>query len=346
LLSSDLEQSSVPENATATASVRCRALTKKFGKRTSVDALNLEIFPGELYALLGDNGAGKTTTISMLTTLLEPTSGDFFICGHNGRTEPEKIKGCFGVVSQDLAVYSELTPYENLKFLAELYSLSKSEGEKRIEKLLARAGLLDRLNDRIQSLSGGMMRRLSIACAMINEPKVLFMDEPTVGLDPASRRLIWESLHELKSAGVTIMLTTHYLEEAELLADRIGIIKEGKLDIEGTVTELAQRIRGMRGISIRLASGHSVNSAELKKSLDILQSKFTCDVRLDNLRNTVYISRPDQSSEEQYHKDVFAWLYQENIPFVQFATGEPNLEEVFLAVSRHEDNPAPSREEQ
>lgn len=323
--------------ASVTASVQCRALTKNFGKRISVDALDLQIFPGELYALLGDNGAGKTTTISMLTTLLEPSAGDFFICGYNGRTEPEKIKGCFGVVSQDLAVYSELTPYENLKFLAELYGLSRSETDKRIEKLLTRAGLLDRLNDRIDSLSGGMMRRLSIACAMIHEPKVLFMDEPTVGLDPASRRLIWESLRELKAAGVTIMLTTHYLEEAELLADRIGIISKGKLIVEGTVSELASRIRGMRGISIRLASGHSVDSPELKQSLDILRSKFECEIRLDSLRNTVYISQSqDQISEEQYHKDVFAWLYQQKIPFVQFATGEPNLEEVFLAVSRDE----------
>jgi ABC-2 type transport system ATP-binding protein len=335
LLSSDLLSSGLPSLGSQ-ASVSARNLTKRFGQRLSVDNLNLNIFPGELYALLGDNGAGKTTTISMLTTLLPPSSGEFFICGFNGLTEAEKIKGCFGVVSQDLAVYNELTPYENLKFLSDLYGLPKKVGEERIEKLLRRAGLVDRLNDRTENLSGGMMRRLAIACAMINEPKVLFMDEPTVGLDPAARRLIWATLKELKSAGVTILLTTHYLEEAELLADRIGIIRDGRLTIEGTVPELAQRIRGMRGISIRLVQECAVDSDRIATAIDLLKSKFDLEIRLDTLRNTIYLTQPTQDNDEHYHKEVFAWLYQENIPFLRFATGEPNLEEVFLAVSKDE----------
>ena len=319
------------------ASVSARNLTKQFGQRLSVDNLNLNIYPGELYALLGDNGAGKTTTISMLTTLLPPSSGEFFICGFNGLSQAEKIKGCFGVVSQDLAVYNELTPYENLKFLSDLYGLPKKLSEERIEKLLRRAGLVDRLNDRTENLSGGMMRRLAIACAMINEPKVLFMDEPTVGLDPAARRLIWATLKELKSAGVTILLTTHYLEEAELLADRIGIIRSGRLTIEGTVPELAKRIRGMRGISIRLMQECSVDSPAVASALVLLKSKFALEVRLDSLRNTIYLTQLADDDVEHYHKEVFAWLYQENIPFLRFATGEPNLEEVFLAVSKDEE---------
>lgn len=318
------------------ASVSARNLTKRFGQRMSVDNLNLNIYPGELYALLGDNGAGKTTTISMLTTLLPPSSGEFFICGFNGLSEAEKIKGCFGVVSQDLALYNELTPYENLKFLSDLYGLPKKIGEERIEKLLRRAGLVDRLNDRTENLSGGMMRRLAIACAMINEPKVLFMDEPTVGLDPAARRLIWATLKELKSAGVTILLTTHYLEEAELLADRIGIIRSGKLTVEGTVPELAKRIRGMRGISIRLVQELSVDSEQIASAIDLLKARFDLEVRLDTLRNTIYLTQLAQDNVETYHKEVFDWLYHENIPFLRFATGEPNLEEVFLAVSKDE----------
>ena len=317
-------------------SVSARNLTKRFGQRLSVDSLNLNIYPGELYALLGDNGAGKTTTISMLTTLLPPTSGEFFICGFNGLSQAEKIKGCFGVVSQDLALYNELTPYENLKFLADLYNLPKKTGEERIEKLLRRAGLVDRLNERTEQLSGGMMRRLAIACAMINEPKVLFMDEPTVGLDPAARRLIWATLKELKSAGVTILLTTHYLEEAELLADRIGIIRSGRLTVEGTVPELAKRIRGMRGISIRLVQECSVESEQIAAALELLKSKFDLEVRLDSLRNTIYLTHLAEDSVESYHKEVFDWLYQQNIPFMRFATGEPNLEEVFLAVANNE----------
>jgi len=325
--------SSAPSQSAPEPSVRALNLTKRFGARTSVDQLNLSIYPGELYALLGDNGAGKTTTISMLTTLLAPTSGEFFICGFSGLKQPENIKGCFGAVSQDLALYQELTPYENLKFLANLYGLAKAEGEARIEKLLGRAGLIDRLNDRTHSLSGGMLRRLAIACAMINEPKVLFMDEPTVGLDPASRRLIWATLKELKSAGVTILLTTHYLEEAELLADRIGIIRDGKLTAEGTVSELARRIKGMRGISIKLAQDFAVDSAQLATSLAFVKEKFDVEIRLDELRNTIYLSQPEGDSEH-YHREIFDWLQSEKIPFVKFATGEPNLEEVFLAVSK------------
>jgi len=270
----------------------------------------------------------------MLTTLLAPTCGEFFICGFNGLSQPEKIKGCFGAVSQDLALYQELTPYENLQFLASLYGLPKKIAEERIEKLLGRAGLSERLNDRTQSLSGGMLRRLAIACAMINEPKVLFMDEPTVGLDPASRRLIWATLKELKAAGVTILLTTHYLEEAELLADRIGIIRDGKLTAEGTVSELAKRIKGMRGISIKLAQNMAVDSLEVAEALNLLKKKFTLEIRLDDLRNTIYLSQADGDNFDQSHKDIYDWLCAQDIPFVRFATGEPNLEEVFLAVSK------------
>lgn len=314
-------------------SIRTTDLTRVFGQRVSVDKLNLSIYPGELYALLGDNGAGKTTTISMLTALLPPTSGEFFICGYNGVGESEKIKGCFGVVSQDLSVYLELTSYENLRFLADLYCLPRAIAEERIEKLLGRAGLLDRLNDRAESLSGGMQRRLAIACAMINEPKVLFMDEPTVGLDPVSRRQIWTTLKELKQSGVTILLTTHYLEEAELLADRIGIIRSGQLSVEGTVGELSQKIRGMRGVAIRLAPNLPVDSQEFSGKIAAIEKLFGVEVRTDVLRNTVYLSQPEEDVSE-YLLHVLEWLHREKIPFQKFATGEPNLEEVFLAVSR------------
>ena len=314
-------------------SVATKDLTRAFGSRVSVDKLNLAIYPGELYALLGDNGAGKTTTISMLTALLPPSSGEFFICGYNGISQSEMIKGCFGVVSQDLAVYQELSPYENLRFLADLYCLPRAVAGPRIEDLLRRADLIERLNDRSESLSGGMLRRLAIACALINEPKVLFMDEPTVGLDPVSRRQIWSTLSALKKSGVTILLTTHYLEEAELLADRIGIIRSGKLSVEGTVSELSQKISGMRGVAIRLSRSLPVDAPEFTAKLDMLAKLFSVQVRTDTLRNTVYLSQPEEEVSE-YLLHVLEWLHKEKIPFQKFATGEPNLEEVFLAVSR------------
>lgn len=324
------------------ASLKTLNLTKKFGERVSVDNLNLTIYPGELYALLGDNGAGKTTTIGMLTTLLTPTSGGFYVCGFDGLKQSNKIRGLFGVVSQDVSVYNELTVYENLRFLAELYGINGALIDERIRQLLSGTSLLDRLNERAGNLSGGMQRRLSIACAMVNSPKVLFMDEPTVGLDPAARREIWASLKELKKLGVTILLTTHYLEEAELLADRIGIIRAGKLTAEGTVHELAERIAGMRGLSIKLLDSVKVEESctNLAGQVERLKSKFKAgqniQVRFDNLRNTIYLSQPEDVTQFEYLHTVFDWLKEEDLPFSKFASGEPNLEDVFLAVSRQD----------
>ncbi|MBU6450590.1 MAG: ABC transporter ATP-binding protein [Cyanobacteria bacterium REEB67] len=327
-----------------TPAIVAQGLTRRFAERVSVDNLSLSIYPGELYALLGDNGAGKTTTINMLTTLLAPSSGDFQICGHSGVKNAEKIKEYFGIVSQDVSLYNELTCYENLKFLADLYRLPKATVVPRIEELLIAAGMLDRANDRAGNLSGGMQRRLAIACALIKAPKVLFMDEPTVGLDPASRRQIWSALKDLKKSGVAILLTTHYLEEAELLADRIGIIRGGRLVAEGTQFELAKKIHGMRGISIRLgapdAGGEQStaidNLAALKTKLDALSSQLGVSVQLDELRHTVYISQPEGAELDIYLRTVFEWLRRENISFSKFATGEPNLEEVFLALAKGE----------
>lgn len=324
------------------ASLKTLNLIKKFGERVSVDNLNLTIYPGELYALLGDNGAGKTTTIGMLTTLLSPTSGSFYVCGFDGLKQSNKIRGLFGVVSQDVSVYNELTVYENLRFLAELYGIKSSQIDARIGQLLAGTSLLDRLNERAGNLSGGMQRRLSIACAMVNSPKVLFMDEPTVGLDPAARREIWASLKDLKKLGVTILLTTHYLEEAELLADRIGIIRAGRLTAEGTVHELAERIAGMRGLSIKLLDTVKVEEtcADLSAKVERLKAKFKAaqniQVRFDNLRNTLYLSQPEDVAQFDYLHTVFDWLKEEGLPFSKFASGEPNLEDVFLAVSRQD----------
>lgn len=311
--------------------VRTVNLTKVFGERVSVDSLNLAIRQAELYALLGDNGAGKTTTIGMLTTLLKPTSGDFFIGGFDGRKHPEKIKGVFGIVSQDVAIYQELTAYENLKFIAELYGMESKAADRRIKELLERSELLDRANDRVGEFSGGMQRKLSIAGALLHEPKVLFMDEPTVGLDPASRRQIWSSLIELKEMGVTVLLTTHYLEEAEILADRIGIIRSGRLVVEGTIDDLRHKIRGVRGVSFRLTE--RLDAKLLEAKLNALKEQFGGDVVYDELRNTVQIGQPENADLAGYMRKLFEWLDENNIHYSRFATSEPNLEEVFLAIS-------------
>ena len=302
-----------------------------YGSRTVVNNLNLDIKAGELYALLGDNGAGKTTTISMLTTLVPPTSGQIFICGIDAVKQSEKTKGAFGIVSQDIAIYQELTAFENLWFVAQLYGIPKKQAMEWIEHLLDQAGLADRANDLAGSFSGGMQRKLTIANAMLHQPKVLFMDEPTVGLDPAARRQIWQQLKNLKNSGVAILLTTHYLEEAELLADRIGIIRQGNIVIEGTIEELRHKIQSIRSIAIRLTS--SPDPDVLNSKIDRLTAKYPTQVKFDPLRNTISFAQPKDSKLVEALHEILTWLEEEKISFTRFATSEPNLEEVFLAIS-------------
>ncbi len=311
--------------------IQARELTKVFSNRTVVDRLNITVNRGELYALLGENGAGKTTTINMLTTLLSPSSGDFSICGYNGIKEPERVKGCFGVVSQDVAIYQELTAYENLSFVADLYGIPQAQARSGIERLLAEAGLADRANDQSGELSMGMQRKLSIATALLPGPKVLFMDEPTVGLDPNSRRQIWSTLRDLRSHGVTVLLTTHYLEEAELLADRIGIIRHGRLVLEGTIDELRSKIESIRNIAITLT--RRIEDGGLQAKVDKLKQRFPTQSHYDPVRHTLYIAQPRDIPLVKCLETVVSWLDEERIPFSKCATSEPSLEEIYLAVA-------------
>jgi ABC-2 type transport system ATP-binding protein len=306
-------------------------LTKKFGDRISVDRLNLKILQGELYSLLGDNGAGKTTTINMLTTLIKPSEGQFFISGFDGIKDSEKSKGAFGIVSQDVAIYHELTAYENLEFIANLYELPRAKAKSRIAYLLELSGLSDRANDIVGTFSGGMQRRLSIASALLHEPAVLFMDEPTVGLDPVARRQIWGTLSQLRGEGVTILLTTHYLDEAELLSDRIGIIRQGKLVAEGTFDQLRERFEAIRTIEVNLARRYK--QEDIEKKLGNLRSRYITETRFDPVHNSVNFAQPHNVSLPKSLKTILNWLEEENIAFSKFSTAEPNLEEVFLALS-------------
>jgi ABC-2 type transport system ATP-binding protein len=313
--------------------IEAKNLTKIFGKRTAVDDLNLCIKEGELYALLGENGAGKTTTINMLTTLLKPSSGEFFICGFHGSKQAEKCKQMFGAVSQDLGIYQELTAYENLSFVANLYSMEKIEAHKRIGDLLERAGLLDRVNDPAGEFSMGMQRKLAIAVAILHEPKVLFMDEPTMGLDPASRRHILAALKSLRAHGVTIFLTTHYLEEAELLADRVGIIRKGKLVVEGTIDELRHKIQSARGIAVRLSGNFS--REDITERLQTLKAPMPLQSRYDTIRNTINIMPPANMTLNSCLRHVLDWLETQGLNYSSLSTAEPSLEELYLTLSEN-----------
>lgn len=213
-------------------------LHKSFGDLKAVDGVSFTVREGEIFSLLGPNGAGKTTTISMLSTLLRPDSGDAFVFGHSIRNESMDVKESLGVVPQDIALYEDLSARENLVFWGKMYGLRGTALKKRVDEILETIGLTDRQNGRIAKFSGGMKRRVNIGVALLHKPKIIYMDEPTVGIDPQSRRSILDSVVALKDQGMTVLYTTHYMEEAQELSDHIAIMDQGKVIAQGTHSEL------------------------------------------------------------------------------------------------------------
>jgi ABC-2 type transport system ATP-binding protein len=214
-------------------------LTKIFNGFTAVDHISFSVTAGEIFAFLGPNGAGKSTTINMLTTLLRPTSGNILLNGHDPISSPHKVRQSFGIVFQDPSLDEDLTAWENMDYHGILYRIPKDVRTKRIEELLKIVELWERRKDQVKKFSGGMKRRLEIARGLLHHPKILFLDEPTLGLDPQTRSLIWNYIKGLnQSEGTTIFLTTHYMEEAERVAHRIAIIDHGKIIVRGTPDEL------------------------------------------------------------------------------------------------------------
>ncbi|MBO5907425.1 MAG: ATP-binding cassette domain-containing protein [Clostridia bacterium] len=219
------------------AAIKTHNLTKKYGEHTAVDNLNLEIREGELFSLLGINGAGKTTTVKMLATLTTPTSGDALVLGNSILTDAQKIKENIDISMQESAIARKLTVEENVDFYARLSGQSEAEISDNKRRVFDIFGLSEVSGKLASQLSGGWQRKLSIALALVTRPKVLFLDEPTLGLDVIARRELWRAISEMKGS-LTIILTTHYMEEAEALSDRIGIMKDGKMLFVGTKEEL------------------------------------------------------------------------------------------------------------
>ncbi len=221
--------------------IQIKGLVKQYKKLTAVDDLNLEIPQGELFALLGVNGAGKTTTIKMLSCLTKPTEGDALVGGYSIAKESERVKQLIGVSPQETAVAPNLSVKENLELIGGIHGFAKEKTQTKIEELSKKFSLDPVLHRKAGKLSGGYGRRVSIAMALISEPQILFLDEPTLGLDVIARQELWETIRALKGK-VTIVLTTHYMKEAEALSDRIGIMKSGKLLATGTVEELNKKV--------------------------------------------------------------------------------------------------------
>ena len=234
--------------------IEARQLTKSFGKLVAVNKVDLAVRTGELFGLLGPNGAGKTTLLRMLIGLISITSGEAFVAGVNVAKDPDGVRRALGVVPQALTSDLDLTAWENLDIFAAFFGIGRVQRRARIEELLTRVGLWDRRDSLVKTYSGGMRRRLEIARGLIHKPKVLFLDEPTIGLDPQSRRVIWDLLTDLrKGDALTISLTTHYLDEAEALCDRVAIVDKGEIVALGTPAELKSKVPGSDTVSLEVA---------------------------------------------------------------------------------------------
>jgi ABC-2 type transport system ATP-binding protein len=267
--------------------IKVENLSKRFGDLTAVNNISLEVAEGTIFGFLGPNGAGKTTTINILCTLLAPTSGKVSIAGYDCLKEPSEVRKAIGIVFQDTTLDKDLTAYENLMFHAYLYNVKKSEIKKRIDDALHFVGLYERKNDLVKIFSGGMKRRLEVARGMIHRPRVLFLDEPTLGLDPQSRANLWEFIVELpEKHNVTIFMTTHYMEEAEV-CDDIAIIDNGQIIASGTPEELKKTLGG--DIIYIRTSDNARARVEIEKLFNIQVSEENNELFLTTLKGDACI---------------------------------------------------------
>jgi len=299
--------------------LEAKNLVKKFGDLVAVDSISFRINQGEIFGLLGPNGAGKTTTISMISCLLEPTSGDVLVDGNSVTRNPDKVKRVLGIVPQDIALYPTLTATENLKFWGRMYGITGQLLKDRISEVLEIVGLTDRAKDRIETYSGGMKRRINIAAGMLHRPKILLMDEPTVGIDPQSRNHILETVQKLNKDGMTIVYTSHYMEEVEAICERVGIIDHGKIMAIGTIDKLKKLVGSEEAINIQVE-----NVSE--ETIDQLGAIELVD-RINRSDGQIQVLSKDS---EQILAKVISILNQAGAHVTAVEVMEPNLESVFL----------------
>jgi ABC-2 type transport system ATP-binding protein len=298
-------------------------LVKKYpgADEPAVRGVSFAIRKGEIFSLLGPNGAGKTTTISMISGLIEPTEGDASVAGYSVKNEPMEAKRVIGVVPQEIALYRSLTARENLVFWGRMYGLSGGDLRLRIDEVLEMAGLTDRAGERIDTYSGGMQRRINIAVGLLPRPQIVFMDEPTVGIDPQSRRRILDTVKELNQSGMTVLYTTHYMEEAQELSDRIGIIDYGKMIALGTQDELTKLVG--EEDTIELSIVEESTSPELLADFQAVPG--VTNATADN--GTVHLLAQDGN---QVLPGLIEAANSRGIKVSNVSIQEPNLESVFL----------------
>jgi ABC-2 type transport system ATP-binding protein len=308
-----------------TAAIETEGLVKTFGDTRAVDGIDLTVASGTVYGVLGPNGAGKTTTMRMLATLLRPTAGRARVFGHDVVTEADAVRSCVSLTGQFASVDEELNGRENLALIARLYGFSKIEAADRSEELLDAFGLVDAGDRLVSEYSGGMRRRLDIAASIVVTPELLFLDEPTTGLDPRSRNQVWDIVRVLVAEGTTVLLTTQYLDEADQLADRIAIIDHGRVIAEGTSGELKALV-GAGSLHVRVLDPTQRPEAER-----ILAETLRTDIAVgsDAAALTARATEPDRVAT------ALGQLAAAGIGVTEFALGQPSLDEVFLALTGH-----------
>jgi ABC-2 type transport system ATP-binding protein len=302
-------------------SIYVSKLVKKYGSFTAVKGISFNVKKGEIFGFLGPNGAGKTTTVHMLTTIIDKTSGQARVAGFDVSKDKEKVRSAIGIVFQDPSLDDRLTGYENLDFHAIIYGIGKEERKKRIKDMLEMVELTDSAGKLVEKYSGGMRRRLEIARGLLNEPEVLFLDEPTVGLDAQTRRHILDYIKALnRKYKLSIFITTHYIEEADYICDRIAIMDHGKIVASGTPQELKRRLEGDAAI-VRLESEDSSNRliAALKKE------KFVKSTRKDGLNLYVYVREAESALPK-----IMSIAYKAGIRIASVEVHKPSLEDVFI----------------
>lgn len=293
-----------------------RDLRKNYGPTTALAGVSFKVEPGEMFGLLGPNGAGKTTLMSIVSGLLEPTAGHVFLGGREFHRIDRDLRRMIGIVPQDLAIYDELTARENFRFFGQLYGIDSTTLEKRVADILATVGLADRADDRASTYSGGMKRRLNLGASLVHEPKVLLLDEPTTGVDPQSRNHIFEEVRRLNAQGMTIVYTSHYMEEVQALCPRIGIIDHGTLIACDTLTNLLAQLPSR----LRLSAQELPASARARLE-HIDATRVSVDTKV------VEIECRDM---KQTLMQLVTILSEERVEMSSLETEEPNLERVFL----------------
>lgn len=303
------------------AILEVKQLAKNYGDFAAVKGISFDIAEGEIFSLLGPNGAGKTTTISILSTLYAPTAGDALIGGHSVTREPMAVRQIIGVVPQDLALYEDLTARENLSFWGQMYNLGGKTLKNRIDEILEQIGLADKANQRVKTYSGGMKRRVNIGVGLLHKPRLLFMDEPTVGIDPQSRRAILDTVITLNKQGMTVLYTTHYMEEAAELSSRVGIIDHGELIALGTQKELTQQVGQSETLTLHMDEGQAAD--KLATALHGLAGVQ----RVDLSDHTISVMT---LGAEEILAGVVARSSEVGLKIRSIEIREPNLEAVFL----------------